>query len=66
MGKGGNADVWRASRDEEEVALKVIHSTKAKSEQYRRFAEVEFLRSILDEPGVLRSSTPPTRSTLVG
>ncbi len=54
VGKGGNADVWRASRGEEEVALKVIHSTKAKSEQYRRFVrEVEFLRSIPREPGVL-------------
>lgn len=54
LGKGGNADVWRASRGKEEVALKVIHSTKAKSEQYRRFVrEVEFLRSIPDEPGIL-------------
>jgi serine/threonine protein kinase len=54
LGKGGNADVWRARRGDEEVALKVIHSTKAKSEQYRRFVrEVEFLRSIPNAPGVL-------------
>jgi serine/threonine protein kinase len=54
LGKGGNADVWRARRGGEEVALKVIHSTKATSEQYRRFVrEVEFLRSIPNAPGVL-------------
>jgi serine/threonine protein kinase len=54
LGKGGNAVVWRASRGAQEVALKVIHSTKAKSEQYRRFAqEVKFLRSIPDASGVL-------------
>jgi serine/threonine protein kinase len=54
LGKGGNADVWRASRGEEEVALKVIHSTKVRAEPYRRFVrEVGFLRSIPEEPGIL-------------
>jgi len=54
LGKGGNASVWRASRRDEEVALKVVNSTKAGTEQYRRFVrEADFLRSIPDERGVL-------------
>jgi serine/threonine protein kinase len=55
LGAGGNATVWRASRSAgEEVALKVIHTTKAQREPYRRFVqEIEFLRSLGDFPGVL-------------
>jgi serine/threonine protein kinase len=55
LGSGGNATVWRAKRaGESEVALKVINTTKAQREPYRRFVqEVEFLRSLGDFPGVL-------------
>jgi serine/threonine protein kinase len=56
LGKGGNAVVWRATRDglEGEVALKVINATKAEKEPYLRFvAEIEFLQSLGDTAGVL-------------
>lgn len=55
LGRGGNAEVFRARRDgSAEAALKVVNSAKAHSEPYRRFArEIEFLRSIGDFPGVL-------------
>ena len=56
LGSGGNATVWRATRDnsQTEVALKVINSTKVRREPYQRFVrEVEFLRLIGEEPGVL-------------
>jgi serine/threonine protein kinase len=56
LGRGGNAVVWRATRDglDEEAALKVINATKANKEPYRRFvAEIEFLRSLGDTGGVL-------------
>jgi serine/threonine protein kinase len=55
LGSGGNAVVWRATRPgTNEAALKVINSTKAQREPYRRFVqEIEFLRSLGDFPGVL-------------
>jgi len=55
LGAGGNATVLRASRDgSEDVALKVINTTKIQSEPYRRFVqEIEFLRGLGDFPGVL-------------
>jgi Protein kinase domain len=56
LGVGGNATVWRASRDGggEEVALKLINTTKTQHEPYRRFVqEIEFLRELGDFPGVL-------------
>src|SRR6266511_19688 len=55
LGAGGNATVWRASRDGgEDVALKVINTTKTQREPYRRFMqEIEFLRELGDFPGVL-------------
>src|SRR6266508_2780501 len=55
LGSGGNATVWRATRTRgEEAALKVINTTKAQREPYRRFVqEIEFLRSLGDFPGVL-------------
>lgn len=55
LGAGGNATVWRASREGgEDVALKVINSTKTEREPYRRFVqEIEFLRALGDFPGVL-------------
>lgn len=55
LGSGGNATVW-AARDESgrEVALKVLHSTNAAREPYRRFArEVGFLRALDDREGIL-------------
>jgi hypothetical protein len=56
IGRGGNGAVFRARRggDGEEIALKVVKSTKAHSEPYRRFTrEIEFLQTIGDFPGVL-------------
>lgn len=55
LGAGGNATVWRASRDAgEDVAVKVINTTKTQHEPYRRFVqEIEFLRELGDFPGVL-------------
>ena len=56
LGSGGNAVVWRATRDglDGEVALKVINATKPDKEPYRRFvAEIEFLQSLSDTNGVL-------------
>jgi serine/threonine protein kinase len=55
LGAGGNATVWRAARDGgEDAALKVINTTKAQREPYRRFVqEIEFLRQLGDFPGVL-------------
>lgn len=55
LGRGGNATVWRATRASgDEAALKVINTTKAQREPYRRFVqEIEFLRSLGDFPGVL-------------
>lgn len=56
LGRGGNAVVYQSTRPElpNAVALKVLTTTKAQKESYRRFVqEVEFLRSLPDEPGVL-------------
>jgi serine/threonine protein kinase len=56
LGSGGNAKVYRATRRgvTGPVALKVIDSTKAQKERYRRFVrEVEFLRKAGNEPGIL-------------
>lgn len=56
LGSGGNAKVYRATRRgvTGPVALKVIDSTKAQKERYRRFVrEVEFLRQAGNEPGIL-------------
>lgn len=55
LGAGGNATVWRASRDGgDDVALKVIKNTRIQSEPYRRFVqEIEFLRRLGDFAGVL-------------
>jgi len=56
LGRGGNAVVWRATRERHdgEFALKVIKTTKPYREPYQRFvAEIEFLRSLGDPDGVL-------------
>ena len=56
LGRGGNATVWSAVRDEDgmRVALKVVNATKAGREPYQRFArEIGFLQQLGDFPGVL-------------
>jgi serine/threonine protein kinase len=56
LGTGGNASVWEATRVglATPIALKVIESTKAHREPYRRFVqEVTFLRSMGHETGAL-------------
>ena len=55
LGSGGNATVWKASRDNGDlVALKVVNTHKAGREPYRRFVrEIEFLRSLDSPDGVL-------------
>jgi hypothetical protein len=55
LGAGGNATVWRATRENGAfVALKVVNSTKVHREPYMRFVhEIAVLRTIGDEPGVL-------------
>ncbi|MCY3733740.1 MAG: protein kinase [Chloroflexi bacterium] len=47
LGKGGNAEVWRARCDGEEVALKVLNQRRPESEAYRRFRnEIEALNRV--------------------
>lgn len=54
LGEGGNGWVWRASRDDPELALKVLKKTESKSESYLRFRhEIEVLRKLASVPGVL-------------
>lgn len=53
---GGNATVWRATRDgaSKAVALKVLNAKKHDSERYQRFVqEINVLRSLGDVDGVL-------------
>jgi serine/threonine protein kinase len=56
MGGGGNAEVYRATREgtDAEVALKVLKVQEARREPYRRFArEVEFQQGLTIDDGVL-------------
>lgn len=56
LGSGGNAKVWRATRDGGQtfVALKVLETSNKSKESYLRFVkEVEFLTSLDDTTGVL-------------
>lgn len=57
LGSGGNADVWRAtSKDGEQVALKILRTTKPHREKYRRFErEVREHHRLSQEgfPGIL-------------
>lgn len=55
IGKGGNARVYRAERDEQvPIALKVLDRQRLGGERYRRFLqEIKFLRSLGPFPGVL-------------
>ena len=54
LGKGGNAEVWRATRGEEIVALKILNQTRADSEPYQRFRqEIQALRRIGAHPCIM-------------
>ncbi len=55
LGKGGNAVVWRATDSVgQAVALKLINSSKASREPYRRFVrEIEFLTTVGSVRGVM-------------
>ena len=54
LGKGGNAEVWRATRGNEEVALKILNQRQTESEPYQRFRqEIETLRQIGDHPNIM-------------
>ena len=54
LGKGGNAEVWRATRGNEEVALKILHQHRTESEPYQRFRqEIETMRQIGDHPNIM-------------
>jgi len=54
LGEGGNAEVFLANDGQREVALKVLKTRRAESEQYARFRrEIELLRRHGDDPGVL-------------
>lgn len=56
LGRGGNATVWRATRDGDtsSVALKVINVTKVEREPYQRFVrEIAFLREHQAVDGLL-------------
>lgn len=56
LGRGGNATVWIATRagTPDQVALKLINSTKVEKEPYQRFVrEIEFLREHQSVTGVL-------------
>jgi serine/threonine protein kinase len=56
LGRGGNATVWKATRQESEtpVALKLINTTKVEKEPYQRFVrEIGFLREHEAVQGVL-------------
>jgi serine/threonine protein kinase len=55
LGRGGNAEVWRAERlDGKIAALKVLYTTQPRTEPYQRFcAEIEILRELGEYPGIL-------------
>ncbi len=56
LGEGGNAEVWRATRDPEEgpVAVKFLKTRKTESLRWERFRrEVDYLSSLGKRPGVL-------------
>jgi serine/threonine protein kinase len=56
LGKGGNAEVWRARRPVtgNEVALKLLKERRRHAEPYKRFrAEIEILTKLGERPGIL-------------
>ena len=47
LGKGGNAEVWRAHCGGEDVALKILNQRRPESEAYQRFRnEIEALKRV--------------------
>jgi hypothetical protein len=55
LGRGGNAEVWRADRnDGVNAALKILYNTNPHQEPYKRFrAEVKVVESLRAQPGIL-------------
>src|ERR1041385_876334 len=54
LGKGGNAEVWRACRGEHELALKILRQFDVRTEPYKRFmAEVKVLDMLGSRAGIL-------------
>jgi serine/threonine protein kinase len=56
LGKGGNAEVWRASRPNtgDDVALKLLKERRRHAEPYKRFrAEIEILTKLGERSGIL-------------
>ncbi len=54
MGAGGNATVWVATENADEIALKVLNTPRQDREPYKRFVrEIQFLQSLKDSTGVL-------------
>ena len=54
LGKGGNAEVWRATDGESIVALKILNQRRTESEPYQRFRqEIETLRQIGGHPSIM-------------
>jgi serine/threonine protein kinase len=52
LGVGGNAEVFKATNGQQDVALKVLKTRRAESEQYARFRrEIELLRRHGDDAG---------------
>ena len=56
LGKGGNGEVWKASRSNDEyVALKVLKNYRYDNEPYKRFkSEIEILQKMGSRKGVVR------------
>lgn len=54
LGEGGNAWVWKGTKGQDEVAIKVLKNRKVQSEPYARFRrEIETLEQLGDHPGIL-------------
>lgn len=55
LGSGGNAEVWKAvSNDDQVVAVKILNNKKPQSEPFKRFkAEIDILRRLGERPGLL-------------
>ena len=54
LGKGGTAEVWRATDGESIVALKILNQRRTESEPYQRFRqEIETLRQIGGHPSIM-------------
>ena len=54
LGEGGNAEVWRASDGDADVALKILHRHRTDSEPYQRFRqEIQALRQIGSQPCIM-------------